>query len=131
MASIIRNADLKVSTKNQQTITTKLLTEFDKIAYVSGPLSQWVRLSYFSSMLQKYIRKVSNGLQNGLVCVLLDLKNPTQLTTLKTVERSSRNWPAKFLSSMASLHKNVFGFTILQHFSCSELVWTVKNLWFI
>jgi hypothetical protein len=67
MATIIRNADLKVSTKNQQTITTKLLTEFDKIAYVSGPLSQWVRLSYFSSMLQKYIRKVSIGLQAGLV----------------------------------------------------------------
>jgi hypothetical protein len=68
MAAIIRNADLKVSTKNQQTITTKLLTEFDKIAYVSGPLSQWVRLSYFSSMLQKYIRKVSIGLQVVWLC---------------------------------------------------------------
>jgi hypothetical protein len=56
-----------VSTKNQQTITTKLLTEFDKIAYVSGPLFQWVRLSYFSSMFQKYIIKVSNGLQTIMV----------------------------------------------------------------
>jgi hypothetical protein len=131
MESIIRYAYLKLSTKNQQTITTNLLTEFGKIAYISGPLSQWVRLSYFSSKLQTYIRKVSNGLQKWSGCVLLDLKNPTQLTALKTVERSSRNWPAKFPSSMASLHKNVFGFTILQHFSCSELVWTVKNLWFI
>jgi hypothetical protein len=66
MAAIIIYADMKVSTKNQQTITTKLLMEFDNIAYVSGPLSQWVRLSYFSSKLQKYIRKVSNGLKTSL-----------------------------------------------------------------
>jgi len=62
--------------------------EFDNIAYVSGPLSQWVRLSYFSSNLQKYVRKVSNGLKL-YGCVILDLNNPTQLTALKTVERSS------------------------------------------
>jgi hypothetical protein len=66
MVAIIRNADLKVSTKNQQTITSKLLMEFGKTAYVSRPLPQWVRLSYFSSKLQKYIRKVSNGLQTSL-----------------------------------------------------------------
>ena len=67
MAAIIRYADLKVSTKNQKTIKEKLLTEFNKIAYIFGPLSKWVRLSYFSSKLQKCIRKVSNGLQTGLV----------------------------------------------------------------
>ena len=43
-----------------------MLTKLGKIAYVSGPLSQWVRLSYLSSMIQKYIRKVSKGLQTGL-----------------------------------------------------------------
>jgi hypothetical protein len=42
--------------------------------------------------------------------------------TLKMDERSSQKWPAKLLSSMASLHKNGFGFTILQHFSSSEPV---------
>jgi hypothetical protein len=67
MIVIIRNADMKLITNNQQTITTKLLTKFDKIAYVFGPLSQWVRLSYFSSILQKYIIKVSIELQDGLV----------------------------------------------------------------
>jgi hypothetical protein len=41
--------------------------EFGNIAYVFGPLSQWVRLSYFSSKLQKYIIKVPNGLQTDLV----------------------------------------------------------------
>jgi hypothetical protein len=41
----------------------KLLTEFVNLTYVSGPLSRWVRLSYFSSKLQKYIIKVPNGLQ--------------------------------------------------------------------
>jgi len=45
--------------------------EFDKIAHVSGPLSQWVRLSYFSSMLQKYIIKVSKWLQTSLVVFCL------------------------------------------------------------
>jgi hypothetical protein len=35
-------------------------------------------------------------------------------------ERSSRKWLAKFLSSMASLHKNGFGFTIIQYFSSSK-----------
>jgi hypothetical protein len=36
----------------------KLITEFGNLAYIFGPLSQWVRLSYFSSKLQKYIIKV-------------------------------------------------------------------------
>ena len=66
MESIIRYTDLEISTKNHQTIPAKLLTEFDNIAYVFGPLSQWVRLSYFSSMIQKYIIKVLYGLQTGL-----------------------------------------------------------------
>jgi hypothetical protein len=57
---------MKVSTKNQQTITVKLLTDFGKIAYVSEPLSQWVRLSYLFSMLQTCIRKVSNVLQTDM-----------------------------------------------------------------
>jgi hypothetical protein len=57
---------------------------------------------------------------NWYGCVLLDLNNPTQITALKMVQRSLWNWPTKFLSSMVSLHKNVFGFTILQHFSSSK-----------
>jgi hypothetical protein len=32
--------------KEQQTITPSLITEFGKVAYISGPLSQWGRLSY-------------------------------------------------------------------------------------
>jgi hypothetical protein len=57
-----------------------------------------------SKVHQKSVKRITNW--SG--CVLLDLKNPTQLTTLKKVERSSRNWPPKFASSMASLHKNGF-----------------------
>jgi hypothetical protein len=54
--------------------------------------------------------------------VLLDLKKPTQLTSLKTDERSSQKWPAKLLSSIASLHKNGFDCKIPQHLSFSEPV---------
>ena len=57
---------MKVSTNNQQTMIAKLLMKFGNIAYVSRPLSQWVRFYYFSSEIQTYIRKVLNGLQTGL-----------------------------------------------------------------
>jgi hypothetical protein len=53
-------------------------------------------------------------------CVILNLKNPTQLTALKKVERSSWKWPPKFASSMASLHKNGLSFTILHDFVVFE-----------
>jgi hypothetical protein len=33
--------------KQRRTINTNVITEFDNLAYVSGPLSEWVRLSYF------------------------------------------------------------------------------------
>jgi hypothetical protein len=32
--------------EEQKTINTKLIMEFDNLAYVSGPLSQLVRISY-------------------------------------------------------------------------------------
>jgi hypothetical protein len=32
--------------EEQQTITREVITEFDKVAYVFGPLSQWGRLLY-------------------------------------------------------------------------------------
>jgi hypothetical protein len=41
---------------------------------------------------------------------------------LKMDERSSQKWPTKVLSSMASLHKNGFGSTILQHFPVLNLL---------
>jgi hypothetical protein len=35
--------------KNKKTTNhnTNMIIEFDNLAYVSGPLSQWVRVSYF------------------------------------------------------------------------------------
>ena len=57
----------KCKHKEQQTITTNMLTEFGKIAYVSGPLSQWVRISYFYSKLNKYIILVPKGYKIDLV----------------------------------------------------------------
>jgi hypothetical protein len=76
---------------------------------------------------QKYLKWITNW--SG--CVFLDLKNPTQLTALKKVERSSQKWPPKFASSMASLHKNGLSFQILQHSVVFEPPHAVKNLWFI
>ena len=35
--------------EEQQTMTREVITEFENLAYVSGPLSQWVRLSYLCS----------------------------------------------------------------------------------
>jgi hypothetical protein len=69
-----------------------------------------------SKIHQKYIKWITKW--SG--CVLLDLNNPTQLTTLKKVERSSQKWPPKFASSMASLHKNGLSFTNTSTFCCSE-----------
>jgi hypothetical protein len=53
--------------KNQQTITTKVDNGVRQSRLRLGPLSQWVRLSYFSSKIQKYIIKVPNGLQTDMV----------------------------------------------------------------
>jgi hypothetical protein len=53
-------------------------------------------------LLQMYLKWITNWFG----CVLLDLKNPTQLTTLKKVQCSSHKWPPKFSSSLTSLHKN-------------------------
>jgi hypothetical protein len=41
----------EIKQEEQQTINTNVITEFDNLAYVSGPLSQWVRLSYFCSKI--------------------------------------------------------------------------------
>jgi hypothetical protein len=70
-------------------------------------------------------------IKNWYVYVLLDLENLTQLATLKKDERSSQNWPAKFPSSMASLHKNGFGFQIPHHFSVLNLSNVFENPYFI
>jgi hypothetical protein len=67
-----------------------------------------------------------------LVVILPDLKNPTKLTALKSDERSSQKWPAKVLSSMASLHKNGFASIILQHKpSLKYLPWLQEPLVYI
>jgi hypothetical protein len=64
--------------------------------------------------------------------VLPDLKNPSKLTTLKMDVRSSQKWPAKVRSSIASLHNNGFGSTILQHFSALNLLsWLQEPLVYI
>jgi hypothetical protein len=68
----------------------------------------------------KVYQKHVKWIKNWSGCVLLDLKNPTQLMALKTVEHSSQNWPAKFPFSMAFLHKNGFVFEIPQHLPYSE-----------
>jgi hypothetical protein len=78
--------DMEISINKQQTINNKVDNGVRQSRLRLGPLSQWVRLSYLCSKIQKYIIKVPKGLQNDLVCVLLDLKNPSKLTTLKTDE---------------------------------------------
>jgi hypothetical protein len=51
------------TTKNHN---TNVITKFDNIAYVSGLLSQWVRLSYFCSKLNKYITVVPKSYKTDL-----------------------------------------------------------------
>jgi hypothetical protein len=46
---------------------TNVITEFYNLAYVSGPLSQWVRLSYLFSKINKYITTVPKGYKTDLV----------------------------------------------------------------
>jgi hypothetical protein len=97
--------------------------------FVNGSRKDCLRLRAFVSVgeallflfnASKVHHKSFKMITNWFGCVLLDFKNQTQLTALKTVERSSQNWLAKSPSSMASLHKNGFGFTILEHFSSFE-----------
>ena len=61
MVAINQYTDLEISMKKQQTINTKVIMEFDNLAYVSEPLSQWDFLFLF-----KYFQvhhESSNGLQ--------------------------------------------------------------------
>jgi hypothetical protein len=93
--------------KEQKIITTNLLTELNKIAYAYRPVSvgeSFLFLFNASKLHHKSVKRITNYFG----CVLIDIKNPTQLTTLKKVEHSSNNWSTKFSSSMASLHKNGF-----------------------
>jgi hypothetical protein len=41
----------EIKHKQQQTINTNVIMEFNNLAYISGLLSQWVRLSYLYSNL--------------------------------------------------------------------------------
>jgi hypothetical protein len=56
----------EINQEEHQTINTNVIMEFNNLAYVSGPLSQWVRLSYFYSKIYKYITTVSKSLQTDL-----------------------------------------------------------------
>jgi hypothetical protein len=70
----------------------------------------------------------SKDYNNDLVHVLLHLKNPSKLTAPKSDERSSQKWPPKVHSSIASLHKNGFASTFLQHFfALNVLPWLQES----
>jgi hypothetical protein len=117
--------------EEQQTITREVITEFD----TKLPTSPGLCLSgggFFinSSMLAKY-KKYIKWISYWSHCVLLDLINPTQLTTLKKTECSSQKWPAKVSSSTTSLHKNGFGLALLQHNSALTVLHGLKQAWFI
>jgi hypothetical protein len=51
----------------QQTITREVIMEFNNLAYVSESLSQWGRLLYFCSKLNKYITTRPKGYKIDLV----------------------------------------------------------------
>ena len=51
----------KMKHKTVANHNTNLIMEFNNLAYVFGPLSQWVRLSYFCSKHNKYITTVPKG----------------------------------------------------------------------
>jgi hypothetical protein len=57
----------KMKHKTKANHNTNVITEFDNLAYVSEVLSQWVRLSYFCSKLNKYITTVPKGYKPDLV----------------------------------------------------------------
>ena len=108
-----------------------MLTEFGKIAYISGPLSQWVRLSYFSSMLQKYIRKVSKGLQIGLAV----------LCSTSRIQHNWRHWKRLIIALGIGLQssppqwlpciKMALDFKFLNISPIMNLLNASKNPWFI
>jgi hypothetical protein len=46
---------------------TNVIMDFDNLPYISRPLSQWARLSYLCSKLNKYITTVPKGYKNDMV----------------------------------------------------------------
>jgi hypothetical protein len=57
----------KINHKATANHNTNVITEFDNLAYVSGPLSQWVKIYYLCSKLEKYITTVPKGYKTDLV----------------------------------------------------------------
>ena len=57
----------KMKHKTTTNHNTNVIMEFDNLTYVSEPLSQWVRLSYFCSKLNKYIATMQKGYKTDLV----------------------------------------------------------------
>jgi hypothetical protein len=86
MEAIIRYTDLEISTKESANHNNKVVNEVRQYrlrlrAFVSVG-EAFLFLFKASKVHQKSVKWITNW--SG--CVLLDLKNPTQLTTLKTVE---------------------------------------------
>jgi hypothetical protein len=106
----------KKSVKNNNKVVNEVRQDYLRLLAFVSVGETFLFLFNYSKVHQKSIKWITNW--SG--CVLIDLKNPTQPTTLKTVERSSRNWSTKFPSSMASLHKNGFDCQIPMHLSYSE-----------
>jgi hypothetical protein len=57
----------KMKQKIEENHNTNVIMEFDNLAHVSEALSQWVRLSYFCSKINKYITIVPKGYKTNLV----------------------------------------------------------------
>jgi hypothetical protein len=85
MEEIIINSYLKVSTKNVQTITTNLITQFGKIAYVFKPLSQWVRFFLISF---KCFKNTSEKCQLDYNMVFICSSQPQEPNTTDNTKNS-------------------------------------------
>ena len=74
---------------------TNVIMKFDNLAYISRPLSQWVKLSYFYSKLNKYITTVTKGYKIDLVLFYQISRTQQKKRHSNRMIRAPRNGPQR------------------------------------
>ena len=69
--------------------------EFKNLAYVSGPLSEWVRISYFYSKLNKYIILVPKGYKIDLILLYQISRTQLKKRHSNRMTEAPRNGPQR------------------------------------
>ena len=101
-----------------------MITEFENLPDVSGPLSQWVRFFYLCSKLNKYITTVPKGYKTNLVLLYHILRTQQKKLHSNWMNGAPRNdlqrcAPQQLPCIKMALAWKIFSINLLYK-SCSE-----------